>query len=79
MFDMNLYFIIVILFLVFIIFQIYFYSIKYKKNENVLNKIENFQSTLKNLDKENKYILDDKSLEILLEDYNKLKNDIKSK
>ena len=76
---MNLYFIIVILFLVFIIFQIYFYSIKYKKNENVLNKIENFQSTLKNLDKENKYILDDKSLEILLEDYNKLKNDIKSK
>lgn len=77
MFDMNLYFIIIILFLVFIIFQIYFYNSKYKKNENVLNKIENFQSTLKNLNKE--YVLDDKSLERLLEDYNKLKNDIKSK
>ena len=77
MFDMNLYFIIIILFLVFIIFQIYFYNSNYKKNENVLNKIENFQSTLKNLNKE--YVLDDKSLERLLEDYNKLKNDIKSK
>jgi len=78
MFDTKLYFIIFIIFLIFIGFQIYFYSIKYKKNENLLNKIESFQTTLKDLDNKNEYILDDKSLEILLEDYNKLKNDIKS-
>lgn len=70
MFKINLFFILLI-FLLFIIFQIYFYSKIYKKNDNLIKKIESFQTTLTDIN--DKYTLDDKSIEILLEDYNKLK------
>jgi hypothetical protein len=49
---------------------------KYEKNENVIRKIESFENTLTNINKNNEYLLDDSSLEVLLEDYNKLKNNI---
>ena len=66
----------IILFIVFIIYQIYFYSTIYKKNEDILKKVESFQSTLTDIDKKKNYLLDDASIELLLEDYNKLKNNI---
>ena len=72
----NLFFIIIILFVLFIIYQIYFYSSIYKKNENMIKKVESFQSTIINIDNNKDYLLDDASIEILLEDYNKLKNNI---
>ena len=72
----NLFFIIIILFLLFMIYQIYFYSNIYKKNENMIKKVESFQSTIVNIDNNKDYLLDDASIEILLEDYNKLKNNI---
>ena len=70
------YFIILTLFLLLIIYQIYFYSGIYKTNEELIYKIENFQSTLENIDNKNNYTLDDKSIELLLDDYNKLKNNL---
>ena len=36
--------------------------------------MENFESKLNEIDSNNKYLLDDSSLQNLLEDYNKLKN-----
>jgi ABC-type bacteriocin/lantibiotic exporter with double-glycine peptidase domain len=72
----KLYLIILILFILFIIYQIYFYSNIYKKNEDIIKRVESFQSTLVNIDKKKDYLLDDNSIEILLEDYNKLKNNI---
>ena len=77
MININLFSIIIILFILFIIFQIYFYSNIYKKNQNLIKKIESFRSTLTNIkNNNNEYILDDNSMEILLEDYNKLKTNI---
>ena len=70
------YFIILTLFLLLIIYQIYFYSGIYKTNKELIYKIENFQSTLENIDNKNNYTLDDKSIELLLDDYNKLKNNL---
>ena len=61
----NLYLIVLILFVLFIIYQIYFYSNIYKKNEDIIKKVERFQSTLLDIDKNNDYLLDDKSIEIL--------------
>ena len=72
----NLFLMTIILFIVFIIYQIYFYSTIYKKNEDILKKVESFQSTLTDIDKKKNYLLDDASIELLLEDYNKLKNNI---
>ena len=74
MFNINLFSVIVIIFILFIIFQVYFYSNIYTKNQNLIKKIESFQSTLNNIN--NEYILDDNSMEIILEDYNKLKDNI---
>ena len=77
MININLFSIIIILFILFIIFQIYFYSNSYKKNQNLIKKIESFQSTLTNIkNNNNEYILDDNSMEILLEDYNNLKTNM---
>ena len=77
MININLFSIIIILFILFIIFQIYFYSNIYKKNQNLIKKIESFQSTLTNIkNNNNEYILDDNSMEILLEDYNNLKTNM---
>jgi len=66
--------IILLIFILFIIFQIYFYSEKYKKNQKLLKKVESFENTLSNID--SKYVLDDNSLQLLLKDYNNLKNNI---
>lgn len=68
------YLIILTLFILFITYQIYFYSGIYNKNNILINKVENFQSTLENID--TNYVLDDKSIELLLDDYNKLKNNL---
>ena len=72
MFNSKLFFLILVIFLIFIIFQVYLYSDKYMKNEQHIQKIESFSNTLNNLN-DNTYILDDSSMEKLLEDYNKLK------
>ena len=68
---MNTFLIIIIIFLIFIIFQVYFYMNVYQKNDKLIKKIESFQGTLDVIDKE-KYVLDDDSLSLLLDDYNEL-------
>ena len=65
--------IIFIIFLIFIAVQVYYYLNIYKKNEKTIKKIESFQDSLTDIEK-NKYTLDDSSLELLLEEYNNLKN-----
>jgi cell division protein FtsL len=76
MFNINLFFIIFVLFIIFIIFQICFYSKIYNKNRNLIDKVESFKSSIDHIDNKKDYILDDKSLQTLLEDYNNLKNNI---
>jgi hypothetical protein len=81
---MDLFFIIFIIFIIYVLIQIYYYSEKYikhnnnnldieSKNTNLISKIESFEATLKNINKSNQYYLEDASLEILLDDYDKLK------
>lgn len=65
--------IIFIIFLIFIAVQVYYYLTIYKKNEKAIKKIESFQASLTDIEK-NKYTLDDSSLELLLEEYNNLQN-----
>jgi predicted PurR-regulated permease PerM len=72
----NTIIIIFILFFIFVGIQIYFYSKVYKKNNDIIQNIELFNNKLLHIDNKNEYILDDESIEILLEDYNKLKNNI---
>jgi cell division protein FtsL len=76
MFNINLYVIVIFLFILFIIYQIYFYSHIYNNNNNIIKKIESFENTLESIDNSQEYILDDRSLELLLDDYNKLKNNM---
>lgn len=73
--NINIFFIIIIIFLIFIFCQIYFYSDIYKKNDGYIKKIESFQSTLIDIENGNgkNYILNDSSMEKLLDDYNNLK------
>ena len=73
---MSVYSVIICLFILFILYQIYFYSSIYNKNNNTIKKFESFQNTLTNIDANKEYKLDDKSLELLLDDYNKIKNNI---
>ena len=70
------YLLILIIFVIFIVIQVYFYMIKYKKNDTLIKKVESFENTLVNIDNNEQYLLDDNSLEILLEDYNNLKDNI---
>ena len=72
----RIYLLIFVIFVIFIAVQVYFYNIKYKKNDTLIKNVESFENTLVNIDSNEQYLLDDKSLEILLEDYNKLKNNI---
>ena len=69
---MKYYLLIIFIFLIFILFQIYFYNNKYIKNGNTLQKVESFESKLININNNN-YLLDDNSIKLLLEDYNNLK------
>jgi cell division protein FtsL len=74
MFNYTLFFLILFIFLILILVQVYFYSYKYVKNQEHIQKIESFSNTLTSLNKSNnEFILDDSSMEKLLEDYNKLK------
>jgi cell division protein FtsL len=74
MFNYTLFFLILFIFLILILVQVYFYSYKYVKNQEHIQKIESFSNTLTSLNKNNnEFILDDSSMEKLLEDYNKLK------
>ena len=72
----KIYLLILVIFVIFICFQVYFYNIKYNKNNTLIKNVESFENTLVNIDSNEQYLLDDKSLEILLEDYNNLKNNI---
>jgi uncharacterized protein YxeA len=72
----KIYLLILVIFVIFIALQVYFYNIKYKKNNILIKNVESFENTLVNIDSNEQYLLDDKSLEILLEDYNKLKNNL---
>jgi len=72
----RIYLLILIIFVIFISIQVYFYNIKYKKNDTLIKNVESFENTLVNIDSNEQYLLDDKSLEILLGDYNNLKNNI---
>jgi len=56
-------------------YQVYFYSQTYKKNDVMIKKIESFQTTLTDINEQD-YLLDDASIEVLLDDYNKLKKNI---
>lgn len=74
---LNIFLIILVIFAIFIIVQLYFYSNLYQKNNTLIKKIENFETKLTNINKNNEYRLDDSSMELLLKDYNNLK-DIKN-
>lgn len=69
----SMFMIIFIIFLLFVLLQIYFYSVKYKKNNVLIKKIESFENTLETMEQKTDYVLDDSSIELLLEDYNKIK------
>ena len=82
---MDLFFIIFIIFIIYVLIQIYYYAEKYIKNNHnyednsknhnneVDSKIESFESNSINAYTQNQYHLEDASLEILLDDYEKLK------
>lgn len=68
--------IILLFFLLFIVIQVYFYKKKYNKNDDYIKNIESFESKLTIIDKSN-IILKDLSIELLLDQYNKLSNYLK--
>jgi hypothetical protein len=70
---MHIFFIILLLFLLFASIQIYFYKYKFNNNIKIITKIESFESSLKNINNQNEFFLNDQSLNLLLDDYNKLK------
>ena len=75
MFDYKIFTIIFILFIIFICIQLYYYTHVYYKNQNKLNKIENYENELKYIDRlstKKDYVLDEKTLDNLLKDYNNL-------
>ena len=74
---MDLFFIIFIIFIIYVLIQIFYhYFDEYTKNHNAKNelKMESFKTTPNITSREqNQYYLEDASLEILLDDYDKLK------
>jgi len=66
----NLFLIIFFIFILFSGFQIYFYNQKYKKNNEIIRKMESFQN---NIQKYSEYTLDDNSLEKIMTDYDNIK------
>lgn len=62
---------IIFLLLIFILIQVFFYNKKIMKNEENIKKIESFEADVIKINN-NKYILDDNSMKILLDDYQKL-------
>ncbi len=75
MFNINLYLIILILFGIFVVYQIYCYTKQLNENKMLIQKIESFENTLDNIEKK-EYTLDDSSLEVLMQDFDNFKNKI---
>ena len=73
--SMNI-FIILLFFLLFVFIQLYFYKTKYNQNNDFIKNMESFESKLTVIDKSN-IILKDVSIELLLDQYNKLNNYLK--
>lgn len=71
--ETRLFLIIFFIFILFLLFQIYYYNKKYYENNLKIDEIESFRNTI---NEKYDYVLDDKSLEVLLKDYNKIKNSI---
>jgi predicted PurR-regulated permease PerM len=71
-----LFLIILIIFIIFIFVQVYYYSDIVNRNHNLIKDIESYENKLQNINSTYNYVLDDKSIEILLDDYYKLKNTI---
>lgn len=76
MIKMNIFIIIFILFLLFISLQIYFYYHKYYQNQLMIQKMEQFQTQLVNIEANKEYTLDDSSIERLLDNYNNIQNNL---
>jgi len=66
MWNFYLFFIILLLFIFFVIVQVYYYNKNLLKNNEKIEKIEKFKSTI------NEYVLDDESLKRLLSNYDEL-------
>jgi len=73
MFNTKIFLIILSIFILFCSIQIYFYYQSYVKKQEQIKKIESFENTLVNISNKQDYILDDKSLENLLDDYENFK------
>ena len=73
MFNTKVFLIILSIFVLFCAIQIYFYYQPYVKKQEQIKKIESFENTLVNISNKQDYILDDKSLENLLDDYENFK------
>lgn len=72
--QIKIFFILFLIFICFCVLQIYFYNTKYHKNKKWMKKVESFENTVKNIhESSHAYILDDNSLETLLNDYEELK------
>lgn len=65
--------IIFICLVIFISIQIYFYYQKYNKNKETIQKMEQYTSKLNNIENSKDYILDDTSMERLLDDFENIK------
>lgn len=72
MFDIKVFIIIFIIFILFCGIQIYFYYKTYIKKEIKIRDIESFENTLVDINNNKEYILDDVSLERILTDYENL-------
>lgn len=74
MFNINIFIIIFIILFIFILFQIIYYNNIFYKNNNKIEKIDNFTNKLDYINNSDtsSYILDDKSLNNLLDEYNNL-------
>jgi hypothetical protein len=70
---MKIFLIILLIFVLFCAIQIYFYYQQYIKKQEQIKKIESFENTLVDINNKDNYVLDDKSLENLLHDYENFK------
>jgi len=70
---MMIFLIIFICLVIFISIQIYFYYQKYNKNKETIQKMEQYTSKLNNIENSKDYILDDTSMERLLDDFENIK------
>lgn len=74
MFEINIFIIVFIVLITFVLFQILYYNNIFNKNYNKIEKIDNFTNKLDRIHHKTDYILDDSSLNNLLQEYNNLNN-----